>query len=99
MRNAAAALGYAALACWTECEAALASAQALRDYGQNVDSGSLLSIIAMLLFAPAAIVWGVAWLIFLLRKPDADANQMSWVGLVSAAGLIAGALLIKLING
>jgi|GEM_PF-5482648 len=98
-RNAASTLGYAGLAYWTHGEAATASAQAARDYGHNVDSGSFLSIIALLLFAPLAIIWAAACLIFLLRKPGPEANEMSWIGLISAAVLIAGCVLLKLIQG
>lgn len=96
-RNAASSLGYAALAYWTHTQAAAASAQAARDHGSNVDSGGFLSIIALLLFAPMAIIWTAACLIFLLRKPGPEANEMSWIGLISATALIAGCVLWKLI--
>ncbi|GAB3091391.1 hypothetical protein GCM10027159_05110 [Lysobacter terrae] len=45
---------------WARHAATAAAEEAVREYGRNVDSGVLLSIIARWYFAPAAIIFAIA---------------------------------------
>jgi hypothetical protein len=89
---------FAALVPLSYREAGLAAAEAVHLYGHNVDSGAYLIVIAIVFFAPAAVLFGLASVaLFRRRRHSQVLHWSAWLWLAFPFIWVAVNMLVAVI--